>query len=249
MSDSAKKQLIFGKRPVIEALQTEELIDKVFVYKNISTDVFNELRTLCKGKSTQLQAVPREKLNRLTRKNHQGIVAFRALIEYQSIDNVVPFVFEKGEIPLIVALDGITDVRNFGAIARTCFGMNVHAILIPEKGSAMINAEALKSSAGTLNQLPVCKTNNLASSLKGLKNHGLKVIGTTGTTDNYISDIDMNDPLVLVLGSEGYGISKQIRVVLDEECKIPISNALNSYNVSVSAGIALYEIVGQRRKS
>ena len=246
MLDSPKKQLIFGRKTVIEALHNNDELEKILIYKHISSDVFSEVRKLCRGKRTLIQAVPKERLDKITRKNHQGIIAFRALIEYHSMDDIIPFVYEQGETPLIIALDGITDVRNFGAIARTALGMNVHAILIPEKKSAMINSEAIKSSAGALLTIPVCKTSDLSRLLKDLKSHGLKVFGATGKSDHMIPDVFFKDPVVVVLGSEGYGISKPVRAVLDAEFNIPISDKIESYNVSVSAGIVLYEAMRQR---
>lgn len=240
--------LIYGIRPVIETIKAGKELDKVFIQKGLRGEHFIELYALIKEMSVPVQHVPIEKLNRLTRKNHQGIVAFVSAVTYQPIEEVVQMVFEKGEIPLILILDGVTDVRNFGAIARTAECAGVHAILIPTQGSAQINADAMKTSAGALNNIPVCRTLNLSQSIDYLKNSGLQLVAATEKAEKQMYDIGYELPTAIIVGSEDDGISPSYLKKCDQLVSIPISGQTASLNVSVAAAVMIYEAVRQRRK-
>ena len=237
---------IFGIHPVIEALQSGKELDKVFVKKGLMGDNFTQLMDLLKKTETPHQFVPAEKLNRITRKNHQGVIAFSALISYQPIEEVVQLVYEKGEVPFVLALDGITDVRNMGAIARSAEIAGVDAILVPEKGSAQINPEAMKSSAGALNIISVCRTNNLIQSLKTLRDMGLKLAGATEKGNTPLFDSKLTEPLVMIMGSEDTGLSDPIIRLCDDLIKIPQKGKIGSLNVSAAAAVLVFEVLRQR---
>jgi len=192
------------------------------------------------------QIVPLERIELVTRKNHQGVLAWLSLIEYQSISNLLPMIFEKGEDPLIVALDGVSDVRNFGAIVRSADCLGAHAVLIPEKGSARITADAVKTSAGALHSFPVCREKSILRSIEYLKESGLKVAAATEKSGSDLSRLNLKGPLVLIVGSEDKGISRELLSVSDHQVSIPMTGDLASLNVSVAAGILLYEIARQR---
>ena len=202
-----KQTLIFGLRPVIEALESGKELEKVFVQKSLHGTLSKELEFLLRNTQTPTQYVPIEKLNRLTRKNHQGVVAYLSEITYHKIENLLPSVFEQGKIPLVVVLDEITDVRNMGAIIRTAECAGADAVVVPQKGSALINAEAMKASAGALNLLPVCREANLKDTVRFLKASGLQVVACTEKSDNLYSKTDFTLPTALIFGSEGTGIS------------------------------------------
>ena len=241
-----KENLIYGIRPVLEALEAGKTLDKVFVQKGLQGDLIRELRNKLLKTDVQVQYVPVEKLNRITRKNHQGVVAYLSLIPYQEISIILPGIFEQGKVPLILILDRISDVRNFGAIARTAECAGVHAIIIPLKGAAQINEDAIKTSAGALHRIPVCKSSNLWNDLVFLKESGLQIISASekGETAHY--SIDFNLPSVIIMGSEEDGISEKLLKVSDKVISIPILGEIQSLNVSVSAGIIIYEAVRQR---
>jgi 23S rRNA (guanosine2251-2'-O)-methyltransferase len=205
-----------------------------------------EILDLAKEKGVQVQKVPLEKLNRITRKNHQGAIAFVSAIHYAKLDNVIADTFEKGQVPLILVLDRITDVRNFGAIARTAECAGAHAIVIPSRGAAQINADAMKTSSGALNFLPVCKEENLISVVEFLQNSGLKVIACTEKTKNSIYQMDLKEPLAFIMGSEEDGISDELLRKVDELASIPQTGQVGSLNVSVAAGVIIFEAVRQR---
>lgn len=241
-----KQTLIFGLRPVIEALESGKELEKVFVQKTLHGTLSKELEFLLRNTQTPTQYVPIEKLNRLTRKNHQGVVAYLSEITYHKIENLLPSVFEQGKTPLVVVLDEITDVRNMGAIIRTAECAGADAVIVPQKGSALINAETMKASAGALNLLPVCREANLKDTVRFLKASGLQVVACTEKSTNLYSKTDFTLPTALIFGSEGTGISPEILKLSDEQVRIPLQGKIDSLNVSVSAGIILYEAVRQR---
>jgi 23S rRNA (guanosine2251-2'-O)-methyltransferase len=241
------KDFIFGTRAVMEAIHAGKEIDKILVEKEADNELIKELLHLAKTERIPVVRVPEAKLNRITRKNHQGVVAHMSAIEYASLDNVVDECYSKGVAPLILVLDRITDVRNFGAIARTAECAGVHAIVIPEKGSAQINSDAVKTSAGALNHLPVARVKNLYYIVKDLKKMGLNVVAVTEKTDRLMYDTDFTSPTVLILGSEEDGISPELMGLSDESIKIPMAGNIESLNVSVSAGVVIYEAIRQRR--
>ncbi len=250
MSERSKSnQLIFGIRSVIEAIESGKEIENLYVQKGLSGDLFKELRQLLDQHQLNAQFVPIEKLNRLTQKNHQGVVAFISPINYYRIEDIIPFVYEKGETPLILVLDRVTDVRNFGAIARTAECAGVHAIVIPLKGSAQVNADAIKTSAGALYTIPVCREVNLKYTLRFLQESGLQVIACTEKNEESLYDKDMSGPTAILMGSEEDGISSEYLRIADSYAKIPMMGSIDSLNVSVSAGVILYEVVRQRLTS
>ncbi len=243
MKDSNK---IFGIRPVIEAINSDKQIDRVYIKKGLSGDGFSELFTLIRNKKIAFQYVPVEKLNRVTSKNHQGIIAFLPEIEYYQLEDVIPFVYENKKVPLVLLLDKVTDVRNFGAIARTAECSGVDAIVIPARNSAQINADAIKTSAGALHKIPVCKVEDLFEAIIFLQESGLQIISVTEKAkDNYFSS-DLTKPTAFILGSEESGISPKYLKMSDFQVKIPMIGEIESLNVSVACGVVLYEAVKQR---
>jgi 23S rRNA (guanosine2251-2'-O)-methyltransferase len=237
---------IFGLRPVIEAIRAGKQIDRLLVKQGLQGALYRELMTEVRTHSIVYQVVPVERIELVTRKNHQGVLAWLSVIEYQYIANLLPMIFEKGEDPLILALDGVSDVRNFGAIVRTAECMGAHAIIIPEKGSARITADAVKTSAGALHSFPVCREKSIVRSIEYLKECGLKVFCAGEKSDKPASEIKLTGPSVLILGSEDKGISRELISLSDNQIKIPMTGTIGSLNVSVAAGILLYEIVRQR---
>ena len=238
---------IFGIRAVIEAIEAGKEIDKILVKKDLSSEMADELLKVARENKVVVQKVPIEKINRITRKNHQGVLAFLSAVTYHKLEYLVPQLYEKGQMPFVVVLDGITDVRNFGAIARTCDCAGVDAIVIPERNSVSVGADAVKTSAGALHYLPVCREHNIFGAIKYLKDSGYKVYGASEkATQNYTTP-DYSTPLAIVLGSEEKGISSDVLRQCDGLVAIPEYGHINSLNVSVPAGIMIYEVVRQRK--
>jgi 23S rRNA (guanosine2251-2'-O)-methyltransferase len=249
MSDSKQYFCIFGRQPVIEAFKAGKRFDKILFQKNLTGEEIKEIYQFTKQSETPTQTVPKEKLEAVAKKyskfkeaSHQGVVGFLSIIDYYSIDDVLHTVYAKGETPLLVVLDGITDVGNFGAIARSAECLGAHALLIPSQGSAQINAEAMKASAGALNKIFVCREKSLVTAITLLKANGIRVFGSDMKNATPLSKVDFTAPCAVVLGSEGDGISKDVLKLCDERISIPMSGTTESLNVSVSAGIILYEI-------
>lgn len=240
------ENMIFGLRPVIEALKAGKEIDRLFVQAGLKNELFGELMSLLKKNNIPFQYVPLEKINRLTSKNHQGVVGYISSIEYHKIESLLPSVFEKGKMPLILILDRITDVRNFGAIARTAECSGVDAIIIPGRGAAQINADAIKTSAGALHKIPVCREDNLKQVIEYLRESGLQVIACTEKTKENYYQHDFTLPVAIIMGSEENGISSEYLKLADAHAKIPLMGEIGSLNVSVATGIMLYEVVRQR---
>ncbi|MFN3802831.1 MULTISPECIES: 23S rRNA (guanosine(2251)-2'-O)-methyltransferase RlmB [Belliella] len=241
------KDFLFGTRAVMEAINANKDIDKVLVNKELNNDLIKELLKLAKEERIPVVRVPEAKLNRITRKNHQGVIAHISAIQYASLDNVIDECFSKGIAPMVLVLDRVTDVRNFGAIARTADCAGIHAIVIPEKGSAQINSDAVKTSAGALNFLPVCRVKNLYYTVKDLKKMGLNVVSVTEKTEREMYEADFKAPTALIMGSEEDGISPELMGLSDEFVKIPLSGNIESLNVSVAAGVVIYEAIRQRK--
>jgi len=240
--------MIFGLRPVIEAIEAGKELDKILIKKDLNSDLAKELFSAMKGSQIPLQKVPVEKLNRLTMKNHQGVVAFLSSVTYQHIEDIIPIIYEEGRTPFIVVLDGITDVRNFGAIARTCECAGVDAIVVPVRGGAAINADAVKTSAGALHTIPVCRENSLTDAIRFLRASGLTVFAASEkATENY-TEADYTVPTAIVMGAEDVGISPQILRLCDNMVSIPILGNIQSLNVSVATGILTYEVIRQRKE-
>jgi 23S rRNA (guanosine2251-2'-O)-methyltransferase len=243
-----KKQdnLVYGIHPLIETIKAGKEIDKVFIQKGLHGEHSAELFALLREYDIHYQHVPIEKLNRITPKNHQGVVAFVSAITYHPIEEIVQSLFEKGENPLILILDRVTDVRNFGAIARTAECAGVHAILVPLQGSAQMNADAMKTSAGALNNIPVSRSGNLNESIDFLKNSGLQIVAATEKTEANYYAVDFSIPTAIIMGSEEDGVSPAYLKKCNHKVRIPMNGTTDSLNVSVAAGILIYEAVKQR---
>lgn len=247
-SNSNKKELVFGLHAVKESLSSEQDVEKILIQKfhDHDKEQFKEILNLAKDLKVQVQYVPLEKLNTYTRKNHQGVVAFVSSIIYADLDNIVSNCFDQGKMPFILILDRITDVRNFGAIARTAECAGVNAIVVPTKGSAQITGDAIKTSSGALNHLPVCRVDSLVKTVEYLRNSGLRVIGCTEKAAENVFSIDLTGPLAIVMGSEEDGISSEVLKKCDELGRFPMFGQISSMNVSVAAGIIMYDAVRQR---
>lgn len=247
---------IFGRKPVLDALRDGKRFDKILMLKGGVGEELRDIQSAARESDTPVQMVPREKLDAVAQKysrhkeaNHQGIIGFLSIIEYYTVDDVIHHVLSQGNNPLLVVLDGITDVGNFGAIARSAECLGAHALLVPAQGSAQINAEAVKSSAGALNRIMVCREKSLITAIKYLKANGIRIFGTSLEDSSELSKADFSVPCAIVLGAEGSGISKEILKLCDEKLRIPMSGTTQSLNVSVSAGIVLFEAQQQRQKT
>lgn len=238
--------MIFGIRAVIEAIQAGKEIDKVLIKKGLVGDLFKEMFDLIRIHQVPFQYVPIEKINRISRKNHQGVLAFVSPVALQRIEDIIPTLYEDGKTPFVLVLDQVTDVRNFGAIVRSAECAGVHAIVIPDKGSARINADAVKTSAGALHIVPVCRTRSLKETISFLKDSGLKLIAATEKATSVYTNTNLLGPIAIIMGSEDTGIDPRLLALADMQVKIPILGKIESLNVSVAAGLLAYEVVRQR---
>ncbi len=238
--------LIFGTRAVIEAVNAGKEIDKIIIQKGLSNQLYSELRKAIKDLDIPIQIVPPEKINRITSKNHQGVLAFIAQVTYYEVEELLATVFEKGKTPLVMILDRVTDVRNFGAIARSADCSGVDFMIIPSRGAAQINADAVKTSAGALNRMKVCRVDNLKNTIDYLKEYGLQIVSCHEKTESYYFNADLTKPTAIIMGSEENGISNEYLKRSDIQVKIPMVGNIASLNVSVAAGIILFEAVRQR---
>lgn len=245
--ENTQSAFIFGTRPLIEALKSGIEIEKVLIQSGSRSPQLSEVIRLTRERSVPYQMVPVEKLNRITRKNHQGVIAFTSAVVYQKLEYILPMLFEAGLTPFILILDKVTDVRNFGAIARTAEASGVHAIVFPTRGSALIGADAVKTSAGALTRINICREENLKTTIDFLKQSGLKIAAVSEKSDKQIWDNDLNGPIALILGSEETGISGAYLQMADLHLRIPMTGSIESLNVSVAAGVACYEVVRQRK--
>lgn len=241
-----EKDMIFGIRAVIEAIQAGKEIDKILMRRDMTSELSRELFAALNGMHVPVQYVPLEKLNKLTVKNHQGAIAFISPVAYQRIEDIIPGIYEQGRMPFIVVLDGITDVRNFGAIARTCECAGVDAIVIPTKGGASISADAIKTSAGALLSIPVCREENLGNALKFLVASGIKLVAASEKATKKYTQAILSEPIAFIMGAEDEGVSPDHLRLCDEMVSIPMSGSIASLNVSVATGVLLYEAVRQR---
>ena len=237
---------IFGIRAVMEAIVSGKEIDKVLVRKDLSGDLAGELFALMREHRIYAKRVPVEKINRITRKNHQGVVAILSAVTYASLSNLVPQLYEEGRVPFIVVLDGITDVRNFGAIARTCECAGADAVVIPLHGSVSVSGDAMKTSAGALSHLPVCREKNIAGAVRFLKDTGFQIVAATEKSLVNYTEADYTTPVAIVMGAEDVGISPEVMRFCDTPVGIPQFGHIESLNVSVAAGVMMYEVVRQR---
>ncbi|MEQ9007819.1 MAG: 23S rRNA (guanosine(2251)-2'-O)-methyltransferase RlmB [Ekhidna sp.] len=242
-----KSDIIYGIRTVIEAVKSGQHLERVFIQKSLKGDLYKELMLELHQTSTPISKVPSERIDKFTKKNHQGVVALISPVQYHTLEHLVPELYEKGRNPLILILDEITDIRNFGAIARTaeCFG--VDAIVIPSRGGAQINEDAVKTSAGAFNYLPVCREKNLLDAARYLKESGIQIVSCSEKTKKTLDQMDFTGPLAIIMGSEESGISSELLELSDEIAKVPMSGSIESLNVGVAAGMALYEVQRQRK--
>jgi 23S rRNA (guanosine2251-2'-O)-methyltransferase len=241
-----QKDIIFGIRAVSEAIQSGQELDRVLFRKGLHGVQASDLLSLARKSGLLVQFVPIEKLNRFTHRNHQGVVALISPIQYHSLEQLVPGLFEAGQTPLLLVLDGVTDVRNFGAIARSAECAGVHGMVIPLGGSARIHEDAVKTSAGALMTVPVCRVPRLEEAVRYLKNSGIRIIGATEKASVSLYRVDLKDPVAIIMGSEEKGIHPSIRALCDQEVAIPVYGQIASLNVSVAASLMVYEAVRQR---
>lgn len=241
-----ENEFIFGVHPIIEAIKAGKEIERIWLQMGLHGPNIGELRKLIKKHEIVMQNVPVQKLNKISNRNHQGVIAFISPINFYNIEEIIPFVYENAQYPLFLVLDRISDVRNFGAICRTAECAGVDAIIIPNKGAAMIHADAMKTSAGALNRIRVCKSVNLKKTIQLLKDSGLKIVACTEKTNDNIYTSHLNNPLCIIMGSEEDGISEELLSISDQKVKIPMQGEIGSLNVSVATAIVLYETLRQR---
>lgn len=244
-----KNELVCGVRPVMEALRSELHIEKLLIRRDAGGEGIRGLKELARERDVPWQPVPAEKLDRLTTTEHQGVIAFISQVEMQDMDEVIAQAYDRGEDPLIVALDGVTDVRNMGAIARSaeCFG--AHGLLVPKQGTARLGSDAVKSSAGALLRKPICRVNDLTEGLVRARSHGLRIVACTEKAETGIDDADLQGPLAVVMGAEDTGISPPILRLADSLVRIPMAGTIGSLNVSVASGVVLHAVLRQRLRT
>ena len=240
---------IFGIRAVLEAIKSAKEIDKILIVKKSESDISRELLQQIKERKIPFQYVPREKIEKVTRKNHQGVIAFISEISYYPVDELITRSYEMGRDPLLLILDGISDVRNFGAIARSAECLGFNGLIVPERGAARINADAVKTSAGALMKIPVSRVKSLPNTIKFLKDSGIRIYAATEKAASEAANVNLTGPLALLMGSEDTGISENLLFLADKQLKIPIPGETESLNVSVAAGILMYEVLRQRKIS
>lgn len=241
-----RNDYIFGIRPVIEAIEAGRDIDKIFVSKELHSDVARELLDKAREMHVLVQRVPPEKIQRITRKQTQGVLAILSAVTYHRLDHLVPELYEAGLMPFVLILDGITDVRNFGAIARTAECAGVDAIVIPQHGSVSVGGDAVKTSAGALLHIPVCRERSVRGAVQFLKDNGYRVVAVSEKAEINYTEANFNDPVALVMGAEDVGISPDVYDLCDLRVGIPMFGKIGSLNVSVAAGVLMYEVVRQR---
>ncbi len=246
MPEKFENTLIVGRNAVLEALYEGVQIEKIYLQTGITGDFEKAIRHQCKDKEVPLQSVPKEKLNRMTKVNHQGVVGLKALVTFHDINNVIAHVYEKGKVPLIAMLEEITDVRNLGAIARSALAFGVDGIVIPLTGAAPIQADSIKSSSGALLKIPVCRVKNFSEAINILRDNGLMIYATGLDKAKSLSQIDFKEPTAILFGSEERGVSPHLLRMCDEVIKISQSDEIESLNVSVAAGIVLSRVFEQR---
>ena len=242
-----KKGLIIGRQPLIEAIRAGKAVDKILLQRNASGDSVEEIRVLAKEYNIPIQVVPPEKLDGLTRANHQGVLAFAGLVRYLDLQEVIDHVVADGLTPLFVMLDGVTDVRNIGAIARSAVCLGAQALIIPDKGTGALNEEAMKSSAGALELINICRVGSLLKAVDSLHLNGIKVFTSEMNATKKVFELPLAEPCCIVMGSEDKGVQPYIHKAADEHFTIPMAGTFDSFNVSVAAGIILYEAMKSRQ--
>ena len=241
-----QNDLIFGIYPVIEALKSEVNLDKIYVQKGIQNNKLDFITSTAQERGIQINWVPSQKLDYLTKSNHQGVAAITAPISFEILEELVSRITEKETAPLFIILDQISDVRNFGAIIRTAECTGVDAIIVQKKGGAPISGDTVKTSAGAIFNVPICKVDHIKDAIYYLQASGIKTIGASEKASKALYDINLKEPLALIMGSEGKGISKSVLNLLDEQAALPLMGSINSLNVSVACGVFLYEVIRQR---
>ncbi|APD06007.1 23S rRNA (guanosine(2251)-2'-O)-methyltransferase [Flavobacteriaceae bacterium UJ101] len=238
--------MVFGLRPVIEAINSGKTLDSLFIQTGLKGEIYAELKGLIKKYNISSKQVPAERLNRFTRKNHQGIVAFISPIDFHRIEDLLPKLYEEGKTPLLLILDRVTDARNFGAIVRTAECTGVDAIIIPKKNAAPINADAIKTSTGAIYNIPICKESDLKAVIEYIQDYGLQAVAASEKTNDTLYDLDMKVPTAIIMGSEENGVSLSYIKAAQKVAKLPMYGKIGSLNVSVACGAFLYECVRQR---
>ena len=241
-----KSSLIIGRQPLIESFNAGRAIDKILLQKNVTGDNIGDIRKLATQHNVPIQYVPIEKLNSISRANHQGVIAFAALVQYLNLQQVIDHVVQQGVTPLFIMLDGVTDVRNIGAIARTAVCCGAQALIIPDKGVGALNEDAMKASAGALEKIHVCRVNSLMKAVDDLHLNGISVFASEMTANKKLFELDLTAPCCVIMGSEDKGVFKPLMKICDETFNIPMSGDFESLNVSVATGMILYEAVKQR---
>jgi 23S rRNA (guanosine2251-2'-O)-methyltransferase len=240
-SSVPKNRLIIGRKPLIEALKQAADIEKIFILKSATGEELATIKNLARNLNITLSYVPSEKLDKFTQANHQGVVAIAGLVAYQPLQGVIDQVVDKGDVPLIVLLDGITDTRNLGAIARSAYSFGAHAIVVPSANNAAITEEGIKTSAGALEKIPVCRVPSVQQGIDTLRLNGIQVVASTLETENTLAAAPLADPIAIVMGAEDSGVSNYVLKTADHLVRIPMSDQFDSLNVSVAAGIMLYQ--------
>ena len=241
-----KNTLIIGREAVINALKERKQLERIYLQSNVHGDVIDEIKTLAAQELVPINKVPIEKLNGFNISNHEGCIAQIAKIQYQDLQQIISFVVENGETPLFIILDGVTDIRNIGAIARSAFSFGVNAIIIPDKGVGALNEDAILTSAGALEKIAVCRVGSLMKAVDELHLNGIKVFASEMTAEKACQNIDFSEPCAIVMGGEEHGVYPALMKICDDKFKIPMPGDFESLNVSVATGIILYEVSRQR---
>jgi 23S rRNA (guanosine2251-2'-O)-methyltransferase len=240
------KQMVYGRNPVLELIKSGKQVEKIFVQKGMKGPFEIDLRNSLKGKDIPVSMVHPMKLNKMTKGNHQGVVAFSALVEYVLLEDFLPSLIETGKSPLLLFLDGITDVRNFGAIIRTAEVFGVHGIVFPTKNSALINQVMIKASAGAIFGIPMIRVKSANNAIEYMKNSGVRLLASSLHASKNLGDMELDNPVCIVMGSEEDGVSQHVEKLSDDQFIIPQLGKTDSLNVSVAAGVILYEAIKQR---
>jgi len=241
-----KNTLIIGREAVIKAMQEGKQLDRIYLQSNVHGPVIDEIRTLAAAGLVPINKVPVEKLNSYNVSNHEGCIAQISKIQYQDLQQIISFIVDNGEVPLFIVLDGVTDIRNIGAIARSAFCFGVNAIIIPEKGVGSLNEDAILTSAGALEKIAVCRVGSLMKAVDDLHLNGIKVFASEMTAEKNIGAIDLTEPCAIIMGGEEHGVYPALMKICDDRFSIPMSGEFDSLNVSVATGIILYEVSRQR---
>jgi 23S rRNA (guanosine2251-2'-O)-methyltransferase len=243
-----RSQYVYGIHPVEEALESGQSVQRIFIDRTLGgKSQFSKILQLATAAEIPVQMVPAVKLDRLSNRTHQGVIMVRGLVDFYKTEDILPAIYEKGETPLLLILDRVTDVRNFGAVSRTAYAAGVHAIVIPFDDTAEINPDAIKASAGALNKIAICREKKLIDTLKMLRLNGIQLLAAEADSKEYIYQADLKIPLAIIMGSEGFGVKPELLKIADHIVKVPMERAFDSYNVSVACGMMLYEVMRQRK--